>query len=354
MPKLRQLVLREVCRDWQHSRSLANVPIEVAKLIWTEVKAQHARAHGGGALPCEAIYPFVRDVLGVAEMDLSDSGRWITAASLQALSYVRSLHTLRLTACRFVDDGALSHLRDLQLSTLDVSWSAVSDRGVQETIASLPSLTSLNLTGLAVSDRAVAALLPLTKLEKLALACTSISDASLDYLTYYSRYPDASTLTQGLQHMRWLELSNTRLTDTGVGKLVAIMEQGKPFGKVFKHLEYLALSMTSGVGPSAVRQVRTKYGFDAPLPNAQRTLAKSNAVALEAQSWVIRFEPTKERQLAAPTRTWEQARVLGYLAQYTKEMAAATQALARNGGMPPPADGEARPQGPQEKRPRHG
>lgn len=77
-------------------------------------------------------------------------------------------------------------------------------------------------------------------------------------------------------------------------------------------------------------QVRVKYGFDAPLPNAQRTLAKSNAVALQAADWVIRFRPTKERQLPAPTRTWEQARLVAYVASYTREMAGAA-ALA-----PPP------------------
>ena len=121
----------------------------------------------------------------------------------------------------------------------------------------------------------------------------------------------------------------------GVGKLVAIIEDGKPYGKVFKRLEYLALSMTSGVGPSAVRQVRVKYGFDAPLPNAQRTLAKSNAVALAARDWVIRFLPTKERQLPPPTHSWEQARVANYVAQYTKEMTAAAASLA--GGQLPPA-----------------
>ena len=81
-----------------------------------------------------------------------------------------------------------------------------------------------------------------------------------------------------------------------------------------------------------------KYSLDTPLPNAQRTLAKSNAVALEARDWVIRFNPTKERQLPAPTRSWEQQRVVNYIAQYTKEMAESVAVLARlNAGLPPQA-----------------
>ena len=126
-------------------------------------------------------------------------------------------------------------------------------------------------------------LLGLTKLERLSLACTPITDAALDYLTYYTRSPAAGPAHLGLHSLRWLELSSTRLTDTGVGKLVAVTEEGTPFGRVFKQLEYLALSMTQGVGPPAVRQVLIKYGLDQPLPNAQRTLAKSNAVAHEAR-----------------------------------------------------------------------
>jgi len=130
----------------------------------------------------------------------------------------------------------------------------------------------------------------------------------------------------GVHGLRWLELSSTRLSDTGVGKLVAILEEGKPYGKVFKQLEYLALSSTTGVSPSAIRQVRVKYGFDTPLPNAQRTLARSNAIALDAQTWVLRFNPT-DRQLPAPTRTWEEDRIVAYVAAWTKEVAASHEVI---------------------------
>ena len=76
-------------------------------------------------------------------------------------------------------------------------------------------------------------------------------------------------------------------------------------------------------------QVRTKYGFDAPLPNAPRTLAKNNSVALDAQPWVMRLAPT-DRTLTAPSRSWEQERVLAYVAQYTKEMAASHEIIRRH------------------------
>ena len=44
------------------------------------------------------------------------------------------------------------------------------------------------------------------------------------------------------------------------------------------------------------------------------------------QAWVLRLSPT-DRQLSAPSRTWEQDRVVAYIAQYTKEMAASHEVI---------------------------
>ena len=96
---------------------------------------------------------------------------------------------------------------------------------------------------------------------------------------------------------------------------------------MFKELSYLALSMTSGVSPATVGRVKHKYGLDTPLPNAQRTLARSNAVAQQARDWVIRFMPKKDRQLPKVERSWEESRAMGYVAQYTKELATANETL---------------------------
>ena len=96
---------------------------------------------------------------------------------------------------------------------------------------------------------------------------------------------------------------------------------------MFKQLTYLALSMTGGVSPATVGRVKHKYGLDTPLPNAQRTLAKSNAVAQQARDWVIRFMPKKDRQLPTVERSWEESRAMSYVAQYTKELASANETL---------------------------
>jgi len=325
-PALAQLAVVALVRDWLVTRaSLEGLPATLSKVVWKEVRAllkRHERP-----VSCADMFPFVRSCWRIETLDLSDAGKWLTNESLPALVHITSLRSVRLTACRFISDAGLTFAAQLPLTTLDVSWTEVGDAGLTSSVAQCTSLTSLNLTGLTgLTDKGVSSLLRLCNLERLSLACTPISDAALDYLTYYSRYPDeARGAPMGMHGLRWLELSSTRLTDTGVGKLVAIIEDGKPYGKVFKQLEYLALSSTTGVTPSAVRQVRTKYGFDTPLPNAQRTLAKSNSVALDAQTWVLRHVP--DRQLPTPSRTWEADRAVAYIAQWTKEVAASHEVI---------------------------
>jgi len=335
------MALATLVHQWHPSRDIAGLPPDLAKEVWKALKAEQTRL--GNTLTCSVMYPFIRQAWRIQSIDLSDCGKWIVDASLPALQYASTLRNVRLTACRFVTDEGLSFAPNLpELDTLDVSWTQISDTAVGSHLCKCTaSLTSLNFTGCSgLTDRGVASLLTLTKLTRLALACTNITDAALDYLTYYTRYPDAGRTDLGVGNLEWLELSNTRISDTGVGKLVACMdEHGKPYGKVFKALEYLALSMTTGVGPAAIRQVKLKYNLDTPLPNAQRTLARSNAVALGARDWVIRFNPVKDKQLPPPTRSWEQSRVVNYVAQYTKEMDAAKSALVRSGGGPPPAAG---------------
>jgi len=363
VPPLTRLAAAALCRPWLSARSptlLDGLPTDLVKLVWKELRSllkRHDRTPS-----CADMLPFVSTGWRVDTLDLTDASKWLTDASLGALSSLASLRTLRLTACRYVGDGGLNFCGALPLETLDISWTSVGDAGLAHSVCRCTSLTSLNLTGLHVSDGAMSSLLALTSLQRLSLASTPITDAALDYLTYYTRYPAAGHDRIGVHGLRWLELSNTRLSDTGVGKLVAIIEEGTPYGKVFKHLEYLGLSSTPNVTPSAFRQVRTKYGLDTPLPNAQRTLARSNGVALDAQPWVLRFDPSEGRGLPAPTRTWEQERVVAYIAAYTKEMAAAAETIAwlteaDRGGMPmsarrPPSLGAPPP--PHAKRQRTG
>ena len=132
---------------------------------------------------CADMLPFVRTGWRVDTLDLTDASKWLTDASLGALSSLGTLRTLRLTACRYVSDGGLAFCAAVPLTALDISWTAVGDGGLAQSVSRCTSLTSLNLTGLRLSDGAMSSLLALTRLEKLSLASTPITDAALDYLT---------------------------------------------------------------------------------------------------------------------------------------------------------------------------
>jgi hypothetical protein len=189
LPSLQRLALLELCRTWRASRSLTALPVELSRLVWDQLKANHAQeqqqqaaaAAGGTAdaaqtapMPCSVMYPLVRDVWRVRELDLSDAGRWITDHSLAALAYVRGLESVRLTMCKFLTDAGIGQLaRCSALNTVDLSWTELGD-GAMLHLASCRGLTSLNLTGMAgLTDRGVSALLVLTGMRRLALVSST-------------------------------------------------------------------------------------------------------------------------------------------------------------------------------------
>lgn len=213
-PRLDQLCTTVIIKHWRPSASLEGprgetLDSELAKKLWSTLKSEQARQ--GETVTCALMYPFVRSAWRIDTLDLSDSGKWIHDSSLAALAFITTLQSVRLTACRFISDDGLSFVPSLQLHTLDVSWTPISDAGVANHIVRCPSLKSLNFTGNnTITDRGISSLLCLTGLRRLALCATGISDAGLDYLTYYTRYPDTQKGTIGLDHLEWLELSNTR------------------------------------------------------------------------------------------------------------------------------------------------
>ena len=215
MLSLQQLSLNAFVREWSASKSLVGLdgqPLatELMKKVWTALKNTYAQRNPPETLRCVDMYPFVRTALLIENLDLSDSGKWINDSSLAALRFVPTLRNVRLTACRFISDEGLSFVPHLQqLHTLDVSWTPVGDSCVASYLARCPTLTSLNFTGNGtLTDRGVASLLPLTGLQRLALCATAITDQSLDYLTYYTRYPDPQRGVHGLDQLRCQPRSN--------------------------------------------------------------------------------------------------------------------------------------------------
>jgi len=171
VPPLTRLAAAALCRPWLSARSptlLDGLPTDLVKLVWKELRSllkRHDRTPS-----CADMLPFVSTGWRVDTLDLTDASKWLTDASLGALSSLASLRTLRLTACRYVGDGGLNFCGALPLETLDISWTSVGDAGLAHSVCRCTSLTSLNLTGLHVSDGAMSSLLALTSLQRLSLS----------------------------------------------------------------------------------------------------------------------------------------------------------------------------------------
>ena len=125
VPSLEGLCVSAFVRQWHPSRSLEALGgpprgTELAKKLWAALKAEQAKL--GEPITCAAMYPFVRTCWQIEALDLSDGGKWLLDLSLGALRYAPSLRSVRLTACRFVSDDGLAFAPQLQLHTLDVSW----------------------------------------------------------------------------------------------------------------------------------------------------------------------------------------------------------------------------------------
>ena len=124
-PKLVHLALNALCRNWSSATVLDGLSTDLAKLVWAHVKDHHAR-QGITPVPCAAMYPLVRASWQIQTLDLSDAGKWITDTALQALAYLPSLRSVRLTACKFVSNDGLAPLAALPAMVPVVAMSVVS------------------------------------------------------------------------------------------------------------------------------------------------------------------------------------------------------------------------------------
>jgi hypothetical protein len=101
-----------------------------------------------------------------------------------------------------------------KIRQLRLSQSAVTDRGLEKLLDSLPLLQLLYLDGTQISDNALAPVARLSRLERLNLAKTDVTDEGLQQL-------------RGLTGLQELILASTAVTDDGlktVGSLISLRE----------------------------------------------------------------------------------------------------------------------------------
>lgn len=162
----------------------------------------------------------------------------VSNAGLQHLGKLKSLESVDLSETRVTN---LQHLDGLQnLRNLDLNYCRLEGKD----LGRLPMHTGLKSVSLnyvrSFSDDTLTALKPLTGLERLELAGTSISDAAMDQIVAFNKLRD-------------LDLSSTKITDAGAAKLSGLSQ-----------LEQLRLNSTK-VGDGALQalaQIKTLKHVD--------------------------------------------------------------------------------------------
>lgn len=185
----------------------------------------------------------------------ANSARKADDRDLARLKSFPNLRLLDIPSAPNVTDAGLKHLAGLdRLVELDVSWSAVTAKGVvalikgrimmdrldvsgvpflDDDLASLrgvPDFHTLNLRATAITDAGLAQLKRFESLRSLSLMSTAISDAGLRHLERLTELEDldldrtaitdaALVHLKGLCNLRRLQLAHTAVTDAGLEHL---------------------------------------------------------------------------------------------------------------------------------------
>jgi internalin A len=201
-PRLKRLYLHKGQATDEGLMSLTQLTELEELMVWNAVQLTDAGiAHLAGL-------PKVRNV-HFSNGQLGD-------AFLKVFSRMPNLKLLSLQGNAFSDDG-LKHLAEFkQLRSLWIGMNQrpLTDAGAQH-LAGLTALEELDLQGAQLSDATVAALKDLKQLRMLYLNAPSrggpITDASIEHLL-------------GMSKLQNLGIQNTRLTEQGVKRLLALPE----------------------------------------------------------------------------------------------------------------------------------
>jgi hypothetical protein len=162
-------------------------------------------------------------VIGLRPSDLTPDNFDTWARFLEK---VERIYYLDLSNSDIVDAN-LEHLNHLHLEELDLSDTAITDKGLV-CLQKIPGLMSLNLNDCKwVGDKGLEHLLSLTHLTRLYLKGTKVSNKGLAYLRNLSRMTHlvlrgtnlAGTglmILEGLYDLRYLDISRTQVNDAGL------------------------------------------------------------------------------------------------------------------------------------------
>lgn len=182
---------------------------------------------------------------------------WVTDSDMAELAKLPALSTLDLSMTRITDRGLLELKAASNLTEINLYYAElVSDQGIA-VVKSLPRLTRLNLRGTKITDSTLQLLNHLPALKSLDIGFAQVTDSGIAQLTL----PNLKELSiggnkltdAGLQALRQmpaltvLDISGAQRTDSGLWS-VSLTESGLDSLSTLKDLRHLRLN---GVAISA-------------------------------------------------------------------------------------------------------
>ena len=249
--------------------ALASVSNELRTATHAPLQQLKAGHHAAAALCRKLGHRKCKALREAKQVDWYNKG--LTADELKLLgslgSVLPALKTLTLCEPAAGPDGGRQLAAGLGAGALPaVTWFRISGTRVGDAGASalaaalgqgaLPRLTSLALSSAAIGDAGLVALAPalrrLPALERLSLGVNPIGDEGLAALVAPPPAAGAPpTTTGGLAQLKWLDLSNTQITDAGCATLAAALDSGAL--PALKQL-YLTGIPASATAKAAVRE----------------------------------------------------------------------------------------------------
>ncbi|CAM9295208.1 unnamed protein product [Choristocarpus tenellus] len=287
-PSLRTLCLRTLRTSLEKGvcppPDLARVPLGLCEVIFDFLLS--SKPPGGTSnlsLPGKRRFlrgfgPHLSDI--VATVDLTPVGVALSDNALREIAECCSsgLEVLNANGCMGIsDEGVRALARSCQsLTRLSLCNCPLLTDEATSYLGGTQSLTALNLAGTPRLTGVGAARLitTLPVLERLSLArCSLVGDEVFFALAANNGRGRRRT------NLRWLDLSGTGVTEAG-----ACAGLGRGSLPPPPQLEYLSLSGTK-VGRRLIATLAREIGLPAALPDAPKTVARSNRTLLEGVNW---------------------------------------------------------------------
>ncbi len=218
--------------------------------------------------------------------ELSSDGSDIQNQSLYYVGKLNDLKKLDLTKSKSINDSGLAYLKNMQLTSLGLSSTSVSDSGLGA-IGTLKSLMNLDLSNTKITAHGLAQLSTCRNLQTLDLHQNKLGNSNLDGLKELNNIDMLVLGETGIGDLAMKSLTNMRMLRTLYLNDSSVTNSGLSNLSNLENLQKLDLSGTK-IDKQGLR-------FLAKLPNLRELYLKDVKLGNEAISELLKFKSAPEK-----------------------------------------------------------